>query len=47
MKKLIYLFLFLTTAAFCQTKFQKIDSLLTFLNQNNYSNYTLQPSNVL
>lgn len=35
MKKLIYLFLFLTTAAFCQTKFQKIDSLLTFLNQNN------------
>lgn len=36
MKKLIYLFLLLTSIAFSQqTKFQKVDSLLTFLNTNN------------
>lgn len=36
MKKLIYLFLLTTSVAFSQqTKFQKIDSLLTFLYKNN------------
>ena len=36
MKKLIYLLLFVTTVGFSQqTQYQKIDSLLTFLNQNN------------
>ena len=36
MKKLLYLLLFITSFAFSQqTKFQKIDSLLTFLNTNN------------
>ena len=36
MKKLFYLFVLTTSVAFSQqTKFRKIDSLLTFLNTNN------------